>query len=172
VCVALVIQHAIRIFSASYYTAICGLSDSTLLLHVIYFYTPRVSGKNYWTETRVLIFSPNSVRNISHSKNNSGDIVTNVHKVPIILVGFSSNLNFSHMFSKKFHENTSSGGRVVAFGQTEGRTDRHDKTNDLFFQILRKGVKKTNSFSETDKESTTLIYISVLQPRAQNSRFT
>jgi len=101
VYVALITQHAIRIFSASYYTAICGLSDSTLLPHVIYLYTPRFSGKNYRRETCVLIFSPTSVRNISSSKNNLRDIVKNAHKVPVILVGFSSKLKFSNKFSKK-----------------------------------------------------------------------
>lgn len=96
VYVALVIQRAVRIFSASYCTTLCGLSGSTILLHVIY--TPHGFRGKIIGQKRVLIFSPTSVRNISHSKNNSGDSVTNAHKVPVVLVGFASNLSFSNMF--------------------------------------------------------------------------
>jgi hypothetical protein len=146
VYVALITQHAIRIFSASYYTAICGLSDSTLLLHVIYLYTPRFSGKNYRTETCVLIFSPTSVRNISSSKNNLRDIVKNAHKVPVILVGFSSKLNFSNKFSKKTYILNFMKIRPVGTEwlhsnrKKDGRMDMTKLT--IFFLILRTDVKK------------------------------
>ena len=57
------------------------------------------------------------------------DIIMNVSRsssrVPIITVGFRRNLNFLDRFKKKassnvkFHENPSSGNRVVAYEQTQ-----------------------------------------------------
>jgi len=50
-------------------------------------------------------------------------------------------MNFLDSVSKnthvKFHENTSSGVRVVAFRQTDIHTDRHDEANSRFFEVLR-----------------------------------
>jgi hypothetical protein len=151
VYVALIIQHAIRIFSASYYTAICGLSDSNLLLHVICLYTNRFWGENYWTEKCFLIFCPISVRNISHSKNNSGDIVKNVHNVPVILVGFSSKLNFSNMFLKKtymlnFMKIRPVGAKWLHSNrQKDGRTDMTKLI--IFFSNFANGRKKEHIHS-------------------------
>ena len=59
-------------------------------------------------------------------------------KCPLLLSGFNEILNFSTDFRKipssnKFHENPSSGHRVVSYGrtgrQTEGRTDRQTDAN-------------------------------------------
>ena len=50
---------------------------------------------------------------------------------------------FRQIFEKysniKFHENPSSGSRVVPRGQT----DRHEEANSCFFAIFRKGLKKS-----------------------------
>ena len=37
--------------------------------------------------------------------------------------------------NNKFHENPSSGSRVVSCGKTDGRTDRHDEANSPFSQF-------------------------------------
>jgi len=56
------------------------------------------------------------------------DMIKNVYlsscEVPVLLIRFKWNLNFLHRFSKKcsnvnFHENPSSGSRVVPCGQTD-----------------------------------------------------
>jgi hypothetical protein len=69
------------------------------------------------------------------------DIIINVQKssckVPVILVRFLIKLKFSpqifEIYSNiKFHENSSSGSRVVPCG----RTDRHNEVNSRFFAIL------------------------------------
>jgi hypothetical protein len=59
------------------------------------------------------------------------NIITNVHRPSckvLVLVRFQGNLNFLHRFSKnyshiKFHENPSSGSRVVPCGRTDEQTD-------------------------------------------------
>ena len=42
---------------------------------------------------------------------------------------------FEKFSNIKFHENTSSGSRVALWGQTYGRTDRHDDANSRFSQL-------------------------------------
>jgi hypothetical protein len=45
---------------------------------------------------------------------------------------------FSAVFREiriKFHENTSSGSRVVPYGQTDGQTDKHDEATCHFLQF-------------------------------------
>ena len=85
-------------------------------------------------ETCVLIFSSTSDRNIFHSERNSAGYYPKVRgsscKVPVIIHRFSWKLEFSQqIFGKKnsntkFHENPSSGSRVVPWGQTDGQTWR------------------------------------------------
>jgi hypothetical protein len=41
----------------------------------------------------------------------------------------------------KFHENPSSGSRVVPCGQTDGRTDRRDEGNSRFSQLCERPKK-------------------------------
>ena len=56
--------------------------------------------------------------------------------VSVILVSLMK-LEFSQQVLEKysdikFHENPSSGSRVVPCGRTDGRTDRHDEANSRF----------------------------------------
>jgi hypothetical protein len=65
------------------------------------------------------------------------------------LVRFSLNLNifFPNIFEKydnNFHQNLSSGSRIVPCGRTDGRTDGHDEAKSLF-AILRTRLKRITS---------------------------
>ena len=68
-------------------------------------------------------------------------MIKNVHwsscEVPLFLSDFNENWFFSTDFSKnnKFHENPSSGSRVVPCGQEDRRTDRRDEANSCFSQF-------------------------------------
>ena len=61
-------------------------------------------------------------------------------KVPIILVRFQLNLSFFGKIFKnfqiKFRANSSSGSRVVPFGQAEGGTDRYDDIIYIYIYTL------------------------------------
>jgi len=50
-----------------------------------------------------------------------------------------------HIFEKhwntKFNENVFSGSRVVPYGRTDGRTDRHDKAHSRFLQLCENAPK-------------------------------
>jgi hypothetical protein len=63
-----------------------------------------------------------------------------------LLSGFKKNGFLLKVFEKycnmKFHENPSSGSRVVSCVQTGGRRDRHDEANSRFFAILRTLLKR------------------------------
>jgi hypothetical protein len=64
-------------------------------------------------------------------------------KVPVIFVRFYVKLEFSVQILKKysnikFHDNTSSGRRVVPSGRTDGRKDRHDEANSHFSQFFKR----------------------------------
>jgi hypothetical protein len=82
------------------------------------------------------------------------DIVINVHKslckVPLLLSEFNQK-NFSTYFAKKkysnitFHENPSSGSRVVSFGRTDGQTDRHE-SNSRFPQFCERAKKDRENY--------------------------
>jgi len=53
-----------------------------------------------------------------------------IGQVPVILVRFLTKLDLSTDFQKKysnikFHENPSSGSRVMPCGRVDGQTDRH-----------------------------------------------
>jgi hypothetical protein len=45
---------------------------------------------------------------------------------------------FGKYSNSKFHENLSSGSRVISYGQTDKETDRHDETNIRFSQFCER----------------------------------
>ena len=68
----------------------------------------------------------------------------------VILVQNFMKLEFSRQISEKysnirFHENPSSGSRVVLCGRTNWQTDRHNEANSLPFVILWTRLKKITS---------------------------
>ena len=68
------------------------------------------------------------------------NVKTSSCKVPVILVGYCTNLNFVDRFSKKssnieFQQTPSSRNRAVACGQKERQTHGHDEANSCFWQF-------------------------------------
>ena len=53
----------------------------------------------------------------------------------LLTLEFSAQI-FEKYSDIKFYENPSSEGRVVPFGRTDGRIDRHDEANSRFFAII------------------------------------
>jgi len=132
---------------------ICGLSRSTICFHIIS-KTARFSKKKVTEhKTCVLIFFTTFVWNISHSKKKLARYDSNFYwsscKVPFIIVRFSWKLNFLDIFSKKctnikFHENPSSGSRVVPCGRTDRRKDMTKLI--VAFRNFTNAPKKTKSW--------------------------
>jgi hypothetical protein len=76
------------------------------------------------------MFSTTFVRNISHSKKTSVRYCQKMYiglhvKYPLFLLDFNETQIFSNIFKKRsnFHENPSSGSRVLPYGQPERETD-------------------------------------------------
>jgi hypothetical protein len=133
VFVALGIQHVMRMRRIF----VCGLCGSKILFpHYL------INGKIFEKKKIeheicvlicVLIFSISEI--YLYARRTEREIIINVFRsascaVIIFFVGFQYSLNFLHTFSKnnshiKFHENPSSGSRVVPCG----RTDRHGEAN-------------------------------------------
>ena len=125
--VAVGIQHAMR----TRHIVICGLSGSTIFCHSIS-KRQNFRKKKWQQKTRIFIFSIIFVRKYSHSKKNWARYDqkcifvftwSTCYSCPILM-----KLEFSrHIFEKyskiKFHENPTSGNRVVRRGQSDGRTD-------------------------------------------------
>ena len=124
---------------APYYTVI--LSCPTL--H--YFSTShtrhnfRGGKKSYWTSNVQLLSEKNS-----HSRKTSARYDHKPALVFMYSARYSCHILIKLEFSRqifvkhrntKFHENLSSGSRVVARGRTDGRTDRHDGANGRFSQF-------------------------------------
>jgi len=69
-------------------------------------------------------------------------------------------IEFSRRLSQKysnikFHENPSTGSRVVPCGQADGRTDRHDEANSRFSQFCERALK----FNKAVQRQDTLVQI-------------
>jgi hypothetical protein len=130
------LSYLARKAHAPYCTVICGLSRSTILStlsHKRYDFR-----KNVIKQKCVLIFSTNSVWNVSHSKRISAAYYHKcTHRIclyikcPLLLSYFNKNLNLLHRFSKNtqisnFMNICSMGAELFrADGRTYGQTDRH-----------------------------------------------
>jgi hypothetical protein len=104
----------------------------------------------------VSIFSTAFVWNSFYPKKKWARYDQNVHwsscKVPVILVRFLMKLGFSwQIFEKysniKFHENPTSGSRVVPCGQTDGRKDMTKLV--VAFRNIANAPKNNSTFSVT-----------------------
>ena len=98
--------------------------------------------KIYWTQNVCFVLSKTFVLNTYHSNKNSVIYHKFTYvscKVPVILVSFQSELNFSIIFKKssdiKFHENSSSGRQVVPCRQTDGWTNWNGEANNHILQL-------------------------------------
>jgi len=60
---------------------------------------------------------------------------------PILMKHELSRQIFEKSSNIKFRENPSSGNRVVAWGQTEGRTDRHNEAKSRFSKFFERTQK-------------------------------
>ena len=127
-----------------YYIVICGLSGSNIFFHILINGT--IFGKKLLNMKCVFC-----LKHFSFQEEFSG-VLSQMYighhvKYPLFLTHFKRNLNFLHRFSKKtsnikFHENSSSGSRVVPYGQiqyrTDSLTDRHDEVNSRLSQFCKR----------------------------------
>jgi late competence protein required for DNA uptake (superfamily II DNA/RNA helicase) len=116
----------------------CGLAGSTTLLHIIS-QKARFSKEKEVIKHKmcVLMYSTTSVI-IRRIQRDVMKKYLDFHlKYPLLLLIFTSNLNFLEIFEKilkyYFHENPSSGSRIVPCGRADGQTDnRQDEASSCF----------------------------------------
>ena len=121
------------------HSVVCGLSDSTMLFHIISWTAWFSEKKIIQHKCKVLIFFYKFRRCISHSEELSKIwsiiyIVLHVNYT-LLLSDFLKTSSFSVDLWEiliKFHENPSSVSRVVPCGRGEGQMHRHDKINSRF----------------------------------------
>jgi hypothetical protein len=125
-----------------YYIVNCGLSGSTIFLHII-------SKSGQFTNKCVTgnICSDFPYKSLSEKfcskKRIHRNIIIHVHKssckVSYILAKMWSKYNFWQILEKsrttKSHENPSIGSRVVPYGWTDIRTSGHDEVNSQFLHL-------------------------------------
>jgi hypothetical protein len=156
VFVALVIQHAKRMCRVLLSSVACtALPHFSILSHKEH----HSRENSIQHKMRVSIFFTYFTWNTSHSKNNSARYYLNVHRssreVPLLYIGlhvkyplffsdfnetWSCSTHFRKISKLKFHENPSSGSRIISCGQTDRQTNRHDEANSRF-SILRTRLK-------------------------------
>jgi hypothetical protein len=138
VFIALGIQRAMRMR----HNVICGLPRSTIFFHIISQkaqFKKKVFNINFVFRCFLRLFSETffilkrTERDISKTYNG-------LHvKHRLYLSDFNETWIFSTYFEKysniKFHENPSSGSRVVPCGQTDVGTDGHDEASSRFPQF-------------------------------------
>jgi hypothetical protein len=140
--VALFIQHATHMRHV-----VCSLSGFTKLFEIIS-QMARFSGKKLLNTNCVFWLSLQPVFEIVLiGRGIQRDIAINVKtsssKVPVIFYQILIKLALSRQIFEKcltirFHQNLSSGSRVVLCGRTDGRTDRHGEVNSRFSQIYER----------------------------------
>jgi hypothetical protein len=115
VCVALVIQHAKRM---------CGIILSSVAWLALPYFSHIISKWHDFRAKACFDFLYNFVRNISHSKTTVLRYCHKYHTCICILVRLQWHLNLlDRVWKTKFHENPSSGSRVVPWRRTDGQTD-------------------------------------------------
>jgi hypothetical protein len=141
--VGLVIQHAKHIFSAPCYIVVCCLSGSTIFFRFI-LQTARFSEKCYKILKCVLIVLQHFVRHFSLEEELREiqmyiDILV---KYPLYLSDFNDFEFGKHIIENssniKFNESMSNGSRVVQFGQTDEKADRHDEASSRLSQFCNR----------------------------------
>jgi len=127
---------------AQNFTVICGLSVCILCFVLSHIGT---TGKTLLNTKCVFWFSLPFLSETFIARRRIQWDMTNLHgfscKVPVTLVIFKLNLSFLYRYSKKFpdikfHENPSSGSRVVPCGQTDEQ--RRDEVNSRFSQFCER----------------------------------
>jgi hypothetical protein len=116
---------------APYCDVICGLGLHRIFRH--YLINSVILGEKLWNIKCVFWFSLQLLsKTFLLLKRIYRDIVINVKRLhaeyPLFLSDFNETWIFSTDLLKtpiKFHQNSSSGSRIVLWGQTDGRTDRH-----------------------------------------------
>ena len=130
------------------------LLGSTIFFHIIS-YRKRFSGKKYWMQNVYLIFATNFVWNIYHTKKKW---VRYDHKCISfftqstcyycqILMKLEKRQIFEKYSNIKFHENSSSGSRVLC-GMMEAQTDR--QIWEIYRQTYRHIYRQTDI--QTDRQ--------------------
>jgi hypothetical protein len=127
VSLALGIQHPMR------HSFICGLSGSTIFLHIIS-YTAQFSKKVTEHKMCVLIFSTTSGWNISHSKKQCARCDQKMISI------FMYSARYSCQVLMNLQNLSTDIRKILKYGvaQTNGKTDTHDEAKSRFLQFCER----------------------------------